>query len=82
MRRGEDLIANGDLASARLVLQRAAEAGDPGAALRLPGTYDPIVLEQRAHQDLPRMRISQWRALGTKEPRSLVRKTRCGGSSC
>jgi hypothetical protein len=46
LKRGENFIADGDLASARLVLQRAAEAGDPRAALRLAGTYDPIVLEQ------------------------------------
>jgi hypothetical protein len=46
MRRGEDFIATGDLASARLVLQRAAEGGDPRAALTLAGTYDPIVLEK------------------------------------
>jgi hypothetical protein len=46
LKRGEDFIANGDLASARLMLQRAAEAGDPRAALRLAGTYDPIILEQ------------------------------------
>jgi TPR repeat protein len=30
------------------VLQRAAEAGDPRAALTLAGTYDPIVLEKLA----------------------------------
>src|SRR6266699_3792987 len=46
MRRGEAFIASGDLASARLVLQRAAEGGDPRAALTLAGTYDPIVLEK------------------------------------
>ena len=28
------------------MLQRAAEAGDPQAALMLAGTYDPIVLEK------------------------------------
>src|SRR6266540_6021307 len=39
-------IVAGDLASARLVLQRAAEAGDPRAALMLAGTFDPIVLEK------------------------------------
>jgi hypothetical protein len=44
--RGEAFIAAGDLASARLVLQRAAEGGDPRAALMLAGTYDPIVLEK------------------------------------
>ena len=46
MRRGEEFIVAGDLASARLVLQRAAEAGDPRAALMLAGTFDPIVLEK------------------------------------
>jgi hypothetical protein len=46
MRRGEAFIATGDLASARLMLQRAAEGGDPRAALTLAGTYDPIVLEK------------------------------------
>jgi hypothetical protein len=46
MRRGEAFIATGDLASARLVLQRAAEGGDPRAALMLAGTFDPIVLEK------------------------------------
>lgn len=46
MRRGEAFIATGDFASARLVLQRAAEGGDPRAALTLAGTYDPIVLEK------------------------------------
>jgi len=46
LKRGENFIADGDLASARLVLQRAAEGGDPRAALTLAGTYDPIVLEK------------------------------------
>jgi hypothetical protein len=46
VKRGEDFIASGDLASARLVLQRAAEAGEAQAALSLAGTYDPIVLEK------------------------------------
>jgi TPR repeat protein len=40
------LIASGDLAAARLVLQRAAEAGDARGALALAGTYDPMVLEK------------------------------------
>jgi hypothetical protein len=46
VRRGEAFMASGDLASARLVLQRAAEGGDPRAALMLAGTYDPIALEK------------------------------------
>lgn len=45
LKRGHELIASGDLGAARLVLQRAAEAGDARAALALAGTYDPSVLE-------------------------------------
>jgi hypothetical protein len=48
LKRGDELIASGDLAAARLVLRRAAEAGDARAALTLAGTYDPIVLEKLA----------------------------------
>ena len=44
LKRGKDLIANGDLAAARLVLQRAANANDAEAALALGATYDPFVL--------------------------------------
>ena len=44
LKRGKDLIANGDLAAARLVLQRAAEANDAEAVLALGATYDPFVL--------------------------------------
>jgi hypothetical protein len=46
LKRGKDLIANGDLAAARLVLQRAAEANDAEAALALGATYDPFVLRE------------------------------------
>jgi hypothetical protein len=46
LNRGKHLIANGDLAAARLVLQRAAEANDAEAALALAATYDPIVLRE------------------------------------
>jgi TPR repeat protein len=38
------LIASGDVAAARLVLRRAADAGDAGAAMTLAGTYDPANL--------------------------------------
>jgi TPR repeat protein len=46
IKRGEDFIAAGDLAAARIVLRRAADAGDAGAALALAATYDPIVLTE------------------------------------
>ena len=44
MKQGEQFIAAGDVVTARLVLQRAAEAGYADAALALGGTYDPIML--------------------------------------
>jgi TPR repeat protein len=44
MQRGQQLVASGDLASARVVFQRAAEAGDAAAALAIGSTYDPTVL--------------------------------------
>ena len=44
MKQGEQFAAAGDLATARLVFQRAAEAGDATAALAMGATYDPIVL--------------------------------------
>src|SRR5262249_30321690 len=44
VKRGEDFIKSGDLSSARLVLERAAEAGDMQAALALAGTFDPNLL--------------------------------------
>jgi len=44
--RGDALIAKGDVASARLFYERAAEAGDGPAALRLGESYDPAFLAQ------------------------------------
>jgi TPR repeat protein len=44
MKRAKGLVAIGDIASARLLLQRAADAREAGAALLLAQTYDPAVL--------------------------------------
>jgi TPR repeat protein len=44
--RGLDLIASGDVAAARLLLRRAANAGDAKAALKLASTYDPATLKK------------------------------------
>ncbi|MGA7166573.1 MAG: hypothetical protein WBX37_21875, partial [Pseudolabrys sp.] len=46
LKRGKDLIAAGDIAAARIVLRKAAEANDAEAALGLAATYDPIVLRE------------------------------------
>lgn len=44
MKRAKGLIAIGDIAAARLLLERAADAQEPSAALLLAQTYDPAVL--------------------------------------
>jgi hypothetical protein len=46
VRRGQDLLSSGDVLSARLLLQRGAEARDGRAALLLGTTYDPASLKQ------------------------------------
>jgi len=46
LNRGKDLIANGDIAAARLILKRAADANNAEAALALAATYDPFVLRE------------------------------------
>jgi hypothetical protein len=44
LKRAKGLIAVGDIAPARLLLERAADAQEAGAALLLAQTYDPAVL--------------------------------------
>ncbi|SDT26310.1 hypothetical protein [Bradyrhizobium canariense] len=44
MKRARSLIATGDISSARLLLERAAEAQEASAAFLLGQTYDPAVL--------------------------------------
>jgi hypothetical protein len=46
LKRADALIASGDVAAARLVLRRAADAGDARAAMTLGGSYDPAILEK------------------------------------
>ena len=46
VKRGEAYLAQGDIAAARLILRRAAEARDPRAAFSLAATYDPAVLRK------------------------------------
>ena len=44
LKRAKSLLAIGDITSARLLLERAADAQEAEAALMLAGTYDPLVL--------------------------------------
>jgi TPR repeat protein len=46
LKRGKELLANGDLAAARLMLLPAAKANDAEAALALAATYDPFALRE------------------------------------
>ena len=73
LRRGNQVTAKGDLVGARLLFQRAAEAGDSSAALALAGTYDPLVLERLGERGLaPDVALARFwyekaRELGSKE---------------
>jgi TPR repeat protein len=42
--RGDEFLGAGDIVSARLFYERAADAGDSTAALRLGATFDPNFL--------------------------------------
>jgi hypothetical protein len=44
IKQGEQFVANGDFVTARLMFQRAAQAGDASAAMALAATYDPLML--------------------------------------
>jgi hypothetical protein len=46
IKRGHDFLKAGDIPSARLVLRRAANAGNAQAALALGGTYDAVLLAE------------------------------------
>lgn len=46
VKRGKDFLMSGDLASARLLLRRAADAGSADAALALGATFDPLVIQR------------------------------------
>jgi hypothetical protein len=71
VRRGQELLASGDLQAARLFLLRAAEAHDARAALLLAKSFDPIASKRfglaDAEPDLARARswyqkAEQWGA--------------------
>jgi hypothetical protein len=52
LRRAEELMAIGDLAAARLLLQRVAETKNAQAAFQLASTYDPAVLKKFANNSV------------------------------
>ena len=46
MKIGAELMASGDITAARMMFQRAAEAGEAAGAFALAETYDPVVLRR------------------------------------
>jgi len=51
--RGDALLSAGDIVSARLFYERAADGGDGGAALRLGATFDPGFLSRTTIRSAP-----------------------------
>ena len=51
--RGDDFLSAGDIVSARLFYERAADGGDRGAALRLEATFDPAFLSWTGIRGIP-----------------------------
>jgi hypothetical protein len=84
LKNGAELMGNGDIVAARLMFQRAAEAGDARAAFALAETFDPSVLEKLGTKGAIKADIAmaqRWYAkakdLGsTAAPERLTRLTR------
>jgi TPR repeat protein len=79
--RGDRLFTTGDLASARLFYERAADAGSGQAALRLGESYDPAFLKRIQLRSVPgdaELAISWYRRaqeLGVPEASILLQST-------
>lgn len=79
MRIGVDLMTYGEVAAARVIFQRVAEAGEAAGAFALAETYDPLVLgelrlRERIMPDLALARAwyERARALGSLEARDRI----------
>jgi hypothetical protein len=51
--RGDSFLGAGDIVSARLFYERAADAGDGPAALRLGATFDPAFIDRAGIHSIP-----------------------------
>ena len=75
--RGDALLGQGDIASARLYYERAAEAGSAHAALQMARTFDPIFLRRLGvigmTGDNREAAQWYWRALALGESRDALR---------
>jgi hypothetical protein len=76
--RGDELLGRGDIVSARLFYERAADAGDAQAALKTGATYDPAFLEEWGVRGVPGdpVKAASWyrraRELGAQEAGRLL----------
>lgn len=82
LKRAKSLLAVGDIASARLLLERAADAQEAEAALMLGTTYDPVVIGNKDMRSIapdPEM-ARQWyqkaAALGSADARRRLSELR------
>ena len=79
--RGDVLFSTGDLAAARTFYERAADAGEAQAALRLGETYDPSFLDHahlrgvRGNLETARSWYRRARELGAAEAEVLLNST-------
>ncbi len=77
--RGDELLSNGDIVTARLFYERGAEGGDGRAALRLGETYDAAFLTQAGLTAVPgdQTAAARWyrsaQALGVAEAKILLK---------
>jgi len=69
--RGDGFLRAGDITSARLFYERAADAGNASAALRLGATFDPGFLSRAGIRGIPG---------DTTQAASWYRRARSGGS--
>jgi multidrug efflux system membrane fusion protein len=75
--RGDDCINRGDIASARLFYERAFEAGDGRAALRMGVTFDPVFLARagvRGGQGNQNEALSWYRRAGNLDAANAERR--------
>ena len=79
--RGSMFVGSGDLRSARRLYERAAEAGDPQAAIYLGETYDPAFLKRarfgksvRGHLDSAVYWYRRARDLGSNEADEMLKR--------
>lgn len=79
LRRGEQSLALGDIAAARLLFQRAAEAGNAGAATAAGKTYDPNFVPSGSTTDTKMAQFWYRRAQVLGDPGAAALLGRLGG---